>query len=87
MSSGSDRFVHLGTAAVVDPEQVDGLSFRRGEVTIHLRSGRAIYVKTKYGEVEHGEDGGAEWAIAEVLAMLWPAEPETPRPDPPVVLD
>ena len=80
MSSGSDRFVHVDPYTVVDPEQVDGLSFRRGIVTLHLRSGRAMHVTTKY------DDRGVDWAIAETLAALYPAPSDTPPP-PPFVLD
>lgn len=80
MVSGADRFIPLDKHGVIDPEQVDGIECRRGTVTLHLRSGRAMYVVTN-----HVEPNEAEWAIAEVMAMLYPAPPDPPQPKPPAI--
>lgn len=58
------EFQWANEVSLVDSEQVDAITYARGTVTLHLRSGRAVYV------VVPGLSN--ETAIAAVRKALWP---------------
>lgn len=62
-----DPLVEVDDFNLTNPAHVEGLSYRRGTVTIHLASGNRQYVWKGY------DDADAAKAIAEVRRVLWPS--------------